>query len=199
MKSGASTLDVRQVGPVLVGQRGQRRRVVGQVDPLARAQRAADPDAADEAVAPHVGGDEGDGPVRDVDRIAGADPVEQRRIRRRGTPPAPSTIVSPAVDLMSSRSSPSRSLGPPRSASTAMSGRWARARRTCAACSRGVACDRLTRSTSTPASSSRSSAPGGVLRRSDRGDDLGPTLQHGSTLRLRSRQELVIVPALVAF
>ena len=80
--------------------------------------------------------------------------------------------------LISPGRSPSRSLGPPRSASTATSGRWARARATRAACSRGRRMRQVHAQHVHPRIQQPLQRALRVLRRSDRGDDLGPTVQH---------------------
>ena len=97
---------------------------------------------------------------RDIDRVTRGQPFEQRRIGERDAAGAERDGVAfryldvfaklAETQLWAAQVRQHRDVGPVR----------ARARRTCAACSRGVAWERFTRSTSTPESRSRSSVPG---------------------------------------
>ena len=80
-------------------------------------------------------------------------------------------------------------MGPPRSASTAMSGRCARARRTRAACSRGRRVRQVHAQHVDAGVQQPLERAGGILRRSDRGDNLRPTLRTTSLYASRRRQK----------
>ena len=71
-----------EIGAVLVGQRRERNRRVGQAHALAVGKFAADLDAGDDAPRRHLGGDEPDLAVVEQQRVAGLDGGEDFRMRQ---------------------------------------------------------------------------------------------------------------------
>ena len=176
-KSGARTSRLAEVRPVLVGQRGERRIVAREVDPLARAQRPADANPADHAIGGDVGGDEIDRSVRDVDRISDVHPFVERRIADRH-PARPQRQRVALLDDQLGRKIGEAQLGPGQVDQHGDVG----AMRARAANAAGLVARPRVRQVHPQQVDARVQQAleraGRILGRSDGGDDLGATLGH---------------------
>ena len=185
-KSGAEDVQVGQIRPVLVGQRGERRGVAREVDPLARAQRPPDANPADHAIGGDVGGDEIDRSVGDVDRIPDVHPLVERRIADRH-PARPQRQDVPFLDDQLGRQIAEAQLG----AGQVDQHRDVGAMRAGAANAGGLLARPRVRQVHPQEVDARVEQAleraGRILGRSDGGDDLRATLGHRPPLYLDCR------------